>query len=47
MGTLLIFIGILCIIAGVLDKRRERKQSDYNDYIYSKFEAHEWTKKKK
>lgn len=38
MGTLLIFIGILCIIAGIMDKKREKKQSDYNDWVYSHFE---------
>lgn len=47
MGTLLIFIGVLCIIAGIMDKKRERKQSDYNDWVYGKFESHDWTKKKK
>lgn len=47
MGTLLIFIGILCIIAGVLDNRRSRRQSDYNDWVYDKFEKHDWVKKRK
>ena len=47
MGTLLIFIGILCIIAGIMDNRRSRKQSDYNDWIYDKMEKHDWIKKHK
>ena len=47
MGTLLIFIGILCIVAGIMDNRRSRKQSDYNDWVYDKFEKHDWVKKRK
>lgn len=47
MGTLLIFIGVLCIIAGIMSNKKDRRQSDYNDWVYTKFEQHDWTKKKK
>lgn len=47
MGTLLIFIGILCIVAGIMDKKRESKQSSYNDWVYTRFEDHGWHKNHK
>lgn len=34
MGSLFIFIGILFIVAGVMDKKRERRQDNFNDWCY-------------
>lgn len=47
MCELLIVIGLLCMIAGFMGRKEKRRQSDYNDWVYTRMEEHNWTKPRK
>lgn len=41
MATMLIVIGILCIIAGIQGKREEKRQHKFNEWTVEEFDRYE------
>lgn len=47
MATMLIFIGILCIIAGIIGRKEQKRRDSFEDYVWFHFEDHGWNEDKR